>query len=308
MQIINATALYLIAPQTLPGFYLTVDAGAGNIIVLADGRNTAAGEGLQWTIAPSTQEDRFKICTPFSNATYCLDQYGNNVTQPDLAIEEEVTGQEWTMVSQEFSDGATYWKMYSNFAGIDKPLGLQSSERRVVMSGEADVLPVWILHNVDNPQEGAAAGSSTSPILPATVVATVTASNTATETLGAETGSQTPLEASPGGPGHRVGLIVGIVVGVLMIIGLVVLCWWTRKRRRAKRSSEQPRPDASHTLLDSAEMTSSVSPYQKDMAKSLQQQGLSSRAAGGAGLISKNDRAERVHELEVQRDEIHELG
>ena len=258
MQSISTTAQYFIVSSAFPGAFIAVITQGIYNLTLATTDIPSVSPEIRWhfTVAPNASE--WNICTNDLGANLlCMDQWGNNASQPALQPAGYYSGQQWTLTGTSGGDdggignGDTLWRLRSDFAGPDSYLtgfgvGLQTLAMEID-APEQDTL--WRLVEINTGSASTSTTTSTTTPVPSTTPAS-TAPNSipstsivTTSATGSAMGSTPPTSSKST---LTTGAKVGIAIGCAGLVLLVIIALLLRRNKRKPQQQEIPPSAANH--------------------------------------------------------------
>ena len=273
MQNINTSATYRISPVAYPNTYVAFN--TNNDLTIAGFANEPSGVSapLNLTFVPSLIDGSYyySICATHASPVFCMDQWGNNATQPAFQAQANVSGQIWNLTRQLQSDQSTAWLMQSIFAGPSNFLaafGVGQDGLAMVSNAPTDDT-LFNFIDIDAPTATSSSGTTattTATSLTSAAVITTIGSSSPRPTSGTDSsvaqdiGAQSKAALSGGA---IAGIVVGVVLLIALILGALLLVRRNRRRSRARAEGHGPtshRPSELATDLDSQHAFSQEKP------------------------------------------------
>lgn len=256
MQSISTTAQYFIVSSAFHGAFIAVITQGIYNLTLATTDIPSVSPEIRWhfTVAPNASE--WNICTNDLGANLlCMDQWGNNASQPALQPAGYYSGQQWTLTGTYSGDdggngnGDTLWQLRSDFGGPDSYLtgfgvGLQTLAMEID-APKQDTL--WRLVEIN---AGSASTSTTTPV-PSTTPAPTTPNSipstsiVTTSATGSATVSTPPTSSKSA---LTTGAKVGIAIGCAGLVLLVIIIGLLLRRNKRKPQQQEIPPSAANRL------------------------------------------------------------
>ncbi|ETN44098.1 uncharacterized protein HMPREF1541_10648 [Cyphellophora europaea CBS 101466] len=243
---------YLLSPVSRPSAYISIRNATTEININLTANKTLALLLYTQTTSPDPAID-FKVCTVGPTAdhqppNHCFDQWGNNVTQAALQIDNDYAGQAWNRTWADLDGGGGGgWTLRSDFAGPARPLAVDTDGIDVVVEqgegngdGDANALRAFV-----DP-----AGVVTS----ASTLTSATKTNSISTTAASASASAGATEGRGEASRHKglaSGAIVGTVIGALAVL---VILLSARQRRRKRRASGPRLPGVHDTATGGNEL------------------------------------------------------
>lgn len=272
MQEINTAATYQIGSVAYPAGFIAYVNNWLNLTLNNPAKPTpGVSLPMNVTFSPSQMLPNFwNICMKSNGLDYCMDQYGNNVSQPLLHVASAYYGQQWNLTGKLQQDGTTVWQMQSAFGGplnflAACGLGIQD----LALSMDAPVtdtlfafIEVGGVSTATTAEPGMVTNnlSSTSDVLTALSSGTQASNNVSSP---APTSTSIVIESPSSLPKSAIiGIALGAAAFVIVVVAVSAFVIWSIRRGRSQQRYE-PRSQSSTLASSKGQWTKAELPTVK---------------------------------------------